>query len=458
MKETKDLGVKPIPQLIAKFSIPAVVAMLINAIYNVVDRIFIGKLVGESALAGLTISFPMMMMIFAVANLIGIGGVALLSIRLGEKDYKGASHVFGNTISFGILFVVIILASIFFNLNGILHAFNAEGDVLIYAKAYMEIILLGFIFQMMGFILSNFVRTEGKPFLSMVAMIAAAGTNIILDYVFISLMGLGVEGAAYGTIIGQFVGLVIYLNYYFRGRSNIHIASADFIPDFKLLGKIMGIGMSTFAMTVGTSVSMMFINAYLQVYGGNEAVTSMGAINSLYTFFIMPIMGVTQGVQPIIGFNYGAKQMHRSYETLRQSIIIGMAFSTLVFVVFELFAPTFVMMFLNEGSATIGIATKGLRIFIAMLPLLSINLMGIAFFQSIDRGRVSLMLGMLRQFLCLIPLLLVLPKFMGLNGVWIATPIADGLAILITGSVLMVRYQKDKPELDRKAKLVMGEA
>ncbi len=458
MKETKDLGVKPIPQLIAKFSIPAVVAMLINAIYNVVDRIFIGKLVGESALAGLTISFPMMMMIFAVANLIGIGGAALLSIRLGEKDYKGASHVFGNTISFGILFVVIILASIFFNLNGILHAFNAEGDVLIYAKAYMEIILLGFIFQMMGFILSNFVRTEGKPFLSMVAMIAAAGTNIILDYVFISLMGLGVEGAAYGTIIGQFVGLVIYLNYYFRGRSNIHIASADFIPDFKLLGKIIGIGMSTFAMTVGTSVSMMFINAYLQVYGGNEAVTSMGAINSLYTFFIMPIMGVTQGVQPIIGFNYGAKQMHRSYETLRQSIIIGMAFSTLVFVVFELFAPTFVMMFLNEGSATIGIATKGLRIFIAMLPLLSINLMGIAFFQSIDRGRVSLMLGMLRQFLCLIPLLLVLPKFMGLNGVWIATPIADGLAILITGSVLMVRYQKDKPELERKAKLVMGEA
>lgn len=458
MKETKALGTASIPRLIAKFSIPAVVAMLINAIYNVVDRIFIGKLVGEAALASLTISFPMMMMIFACANLIGIGGAALLSIRLGEKDYEGASHVFGNTIFFGTGFVAAILAAIFFNLDTILHLLNAEGNVLLYAKQYMEIILLGFIFQMMGFILSNFVRTEGKPFLSMIAMIAAALTNIVLDYVFIAKMGMGVQGAAYGTIIGQFIGLAIYLVYYFTGKSSIHIRLQNFVPDFKVLVKILSIGVSSFAMTIGTSVAMMFINVSLQKYGGNEAVTSMGAINSLYTFFIMPIMGVTQGVQPIIGYNYGARQMARSYETLKMSIIIGMVFSTTVFILLELLAPVVVLMFLQEGSSTVQVATKGLRLFIGMLPLLSINLMGTAFFQSIDKGHVSLFLGMQRQFIYLIPLLFILPNKLGLTGVWIATPIADGLAVLITALVLIQRYRKDKSGLVQKQHLVLEEA
>ncbi len=459
MKQTKELGVLPIGRLIARFSVPAIIAMLVNAVYNVVDRIFIGKLVGEEALAGLTVVFPMMMIIFAFAGLIGIGGSALLSIRLGEKDYKGASHVFGNTVVYGLLITSIILATFFVNLDGLLAIFGAEGQVLHFAKDYMTIILMGFIFQMISFILSNFVRTEGKPMLSMSAMIVSAVSNIILDYIFIGIMGMGVQGAALATIAGQMIGLMIYLTYYLRGRSNIHLVKKDFIPDFKVLLSILSIGFASFISTIGTSVAMTFINRDLAIYGGTMAVTSMGAINSLFTFFIMPIMGITQGTQPIIGYNYGAKQIGRVYKTLKMGLIICTAFSTVVFVVMEVWASTFVMFFLEAGSETIPMAAKGLRIFIAMLPILSITFMGTAFFQSTAKGMTSMMLGMLRQFIFLLPILFVLSRIFGLDGVWWATPIADALTVLVTSIFLLRKIKSDRMEyggLDEKV-LVMEE-
>jgi len=444
MKETKELGTKPIGVLLAKFSIPAVIAMLVNAIYNVVDRIFIGQLVGEDALAALTIVFPIMMMTFAFAGLIGIGGSAMLAIRLGEKDYKGASHVFGNTVTYGVILNMILIVTMLLNLDQILIFFEAKGANFVYAKSYLSIILYGMIFQMMGFMFSNFVRTEGKPILSMTAMIVAALTNIILDYVFIAILHMGVEGAALGTIIGQLIGFVIYMSFYLRGRSNIHLIIRDFIPDLKVLLSIVSIGFASFITTMGTSVAMLFINKSLENYGGTASITAMGAINSLYTFFIMPVMGITQGIQPIIGYNYGAKQMKRVYKTLRIGIIVGSTFSIIVFILMEIFAPVFVLLFLKDGSDTIDVAVVGLRIFIGMLPVLSINLMGVAFFQSIAMGGISMLLGMLRQFIFLIPMLYVLPKLFGLTGVWMATPISDALAVLITFIIIMYRFKIDK--------------
>ncbi len=448
MEQTKELGTKPIGVLLARFSIPAVIAMLVNAIYNVVDRIFIGQLVGEDALAALTIVFPIMMLTFAFAGLIGIGGASLLAIRLGEKDYKGASHVFGNTVTFGMILNAVIIGIIMMNVEGMLAFLGAEGLVLEYAGDYLSIILVGLIFQMLSFILSNFVRTEGNPMLSMTAMVISAVTNIVLDYVFIGLMDMGVEGAALGTIIGQLIGLVIYLTYYLRGNSSIHLKLVDFIPDVKVLTSIITIGFATFVSTVGTSVAMLLINKSLATYGGAASVTSMGAINSLYTLFIMPVMGITQGIQPIIGYNFGAGQKERVYRTLRMGIIIGSVFSSAVFILMEAFAPVFVTMFLEAGSQTVDVAANGLRIFIAMLPVLSINLMGTTFFQSIAQGKVSMILGLLRQFVFLIPMLFVLPNFFGLNGVWMATPIADGLAVLVTLVVLLKRFKDDKMNPD----------
>lgn len=436
MDKTKQLGEKPIGKLLASYSIPAVIAMLVNAIYNVVDRMFIGQYAGEAALAGLTVVFPIMMIIFAFASLIGAGGASLLAIRFGEKDEKGANHVFGNTLSFGLIVTALTLGIIYVNLDGLLSIFGASADVLSYATTYMHIILGGFIFQMVGFILNSSVRTEGKPLLSMTAMIGSALTNIVLDYLFIAILGMGVAGAAYATIIGQFVGLFMLVSYYLRGQSQLKLTIKDFIPDSKVISQIISIGFATFISTLGTSIAMSFINRSLGVYGGMAAITSMGAINSLYTFFIMPIMGITQGMQPIIGYNHGAKLRERVILTLQYGMGIGIGFSVFVFALLQLFPTTFVGLFLDPTSETMSIAINGLKIFIAMLPLLSINLMGVAYFQATAQGKISMWLGMLRQFIFLIPIVLVLPKYMGLNGVWLATPIADAFAILVTGIVL----------------------
>lgn len=446
MDKTKELGTEPIGKLLAKFSIPAVIGMLVNAIYNVVDRIFIGQYAGEEALAGLTVAFPVMMVIFAFASLIAIGGASLLAIRLGEQDIKSANHVFGNTLSFGIIVTSITLIIVYINLEGLLGIFGATPDVLRYTADYMAIITGGFIFQMLSFILNSFVRTEGKPILSMTAMISSALTNIVLDYIFIGLLDMGVKGAAYATITGQFAGLSILLSFYLRGKSSLRLTVKDIIPDLKVVSQIVSIGFATFIATLGTSVAMTFMNRSLAEYGGTAAITSMGAINSLFTFFIMPIMGIRQGMQPIIGYNYGAKQIDRVDKALKYAILTGIGFSTVMFAVMELFPAVFVAMFIDKGSATMDMAVKGLRIFLIMMPFVSINLMGVAYYQSIAKGRVSMVLGMLRQFVFLIPLLLILPGFMGLNGVWMATPIADGLSIVVTVVMLLMEMKKNRKD------------
>lgn len=450
MDKTKELGTRPIGRLLAGYSIPAVIAMLVNAVYNVVDRVFIGRAEGENALAGLTIVFPVMMIIFAFSGLTGIGGTSLLSISLGERDHKKARRVFGNTISLSLIITGLLLFILFINLDNWLKFFGSEADTHDYAKDYLAIILAGFIFQMMSFIFGNFIRTEGKPYMSMTVMLISAISNIILDYILIIEFGMGVEGAALGTIISQFIGFLIYLQYYLRGKSIIRVKLSDFKPDLKMGAKILSIGLSNFIATVGTSIAMTFFNRELLRYGGTPGVTSMGAVNSLYTFFVMPIIGITQGMQPIIGYNHGAGNKKRVYKTLRIGIIIGSVFSTVVFTLLMIFAETFVSMFLEPGSATIAMAARGLRLFIIMLPALSIAFMGTAFFQSIAQSRIAIMLGSLRQFVILLPLLLTMPKIWHLDGVWAAAPVADGLTVLITLATLLWFYRCERTRAVRQ--------
>jgi putative MATE family efflux protein len=445
MDKTKELGQKPIGQLLAKYSIPAVIAMLVNAIYNVVDRIFIGQFSGESALAALTVVFPMMMIVMAFAGLVGAGGGALLAIKLGEEDVAGANHVFGNTFSFGVLVIATLVVVLQVNLESALMLFGATPDILADAVSYMRIILMGSSFQMIGFVLNSTVRTEGKPIFSMVSMIVAAVTNIILDYIFIGLLGMGVVGAAFATIAGQFVGLGILLTHYLGGKSQLKLKTKDLMPDIKVVSQVLTIGFATFISTIGTSVAMTFINRSLAIYGGLAAVTSMGAINSLFTFFIMPIMGITQGMQPIIGYNYGAKKQERSVETLKYGLIVGGVFSTIIFALLQIYPEVFVGLFLAKGSATIQVAVNGLRIYIAVLPFVCLNLMGVAYFQSTAKGKMSMVLGMLRQFIFLIPLVLILPGMLGINGVWLSVPIADALAIIVTACMLFKDAKEHTP-------------
>lgn len=447
-EKTTIMGDLPIASLLLKFSVPAVIAMMVNAIYNIVDRIFIGKFVGESALAGLTITFPIMMIIFAFAGLIGIGGSALMSIHLGKKNYDEVSHVFSNMVTFGIIITGLTLITIFINLNGILTLFGATPDILTYAADYMSIILMGFIFQMLSFSLNGAVRTEGHPMLSMTTMLLSAITNIVLDYIFIVQFNWGVSGAAIATITGQFMGLLFLVRYYFSGNSVIKFNLQNFIPKFSLFKDIVSIGFATFITTLGTSVSMTFINRSLGIYGGVTAITSMGAINSLFTLFIMPIMGLQQGMQPIIGYNHGANSPDRVKTTLKIGVSVATIFATAVFAALQLFPEFFIGMFIDPSSDTVATATVGLRFFILMLPLLSINILGIGFFQSIAKGRYAIILGSLRQFVILLPTVLILPKFFGLSGVWMATPISDGIAIILTAVVLIKHFKDEATSLE----------
>ncbi len=443
MKKTEELGKSPIGTLLLKYSAPAVIAMMVNAIYNVVDRMFIGQYVGENALAGLTIIFPIMMMMFAFASLIGAGAAAQISVRLGEKKIEDARKTFGNALTLAISFVTVILVFGQLFKVQLLEFFGTTPEIMAYALPYLTIILFGSIFQLIGFLLNSTIRTEGQPILSMLAMMSAAITNIILDYLFIAKFNWGVEGAALATIIGQFISFLLLIQFYLRGKSSLLPKLSDYKLNGEIVKGIYTIGFASFISTIGTSIAMIFMNRGLGIYGGTAAIAALGVINSLYTLFIMPVMGIQQGMQPIVGYNYGAGEMKRSRQALKYSLSGSILFSTIIFALLQLYPASFVAFFMKADSSAMQTTIDGLKIFIMMLPLLSINLLGIAYLQSTEQGKSSMWLSLLRQFILLIPLLFILPNFLGLQGVWLARPIADGIAVIITVIVLTINIKKN---------------
>jgi len=442
MDKQKDLRDMPVGKLLWTFSLPSIIAMIVNAVYNVVDRIFIGKFAGEDALAGLTVAFPVMMILFSLATLIASGASALMAIELGRRNSRRAGEVFGNALILGLMLNIGMLLLIQWKMDSILSLFGADAETLIHAKSYLRIILAGFTFHMFAFIFNFTVRTEGEARLPMFSMILSAMTNIILDALFVIVFGWGVRGAAAATIIGQFTGFLFLLSFYLKGRSSIRLLKSDFRLKSGLVREILITGMSTFAGTVGNSIALGFLNQRLSHYGGTQAITSMGAINSLFTLFFMPLMGLQQGMQPIVGFNHGAEQYDRVNRTLKLALFWATLFSTLVFLCLRIFPRTLLSLFISPESATMPFALQGLSIFFLMLPVLGVNLLGIAFFQATAQGKKALVLSMLRQFLCLIPLLVILPPRFGLAGVWAAAPGADALAILATALALAADYRK----------------
>lgn len=459
MSKTLDMGKGSILKLLVRYSVPAVLAMLVGAVYNIVDRIFIGQYVGEKALAGVTVDFPLMLAVMAIAAMVEAGSSSLIAIELGKGDKRQAGRLFGNSIGLGIILSGLFVAFLLFNLSGVIDVLGAEGDVAGYAFGYMKVILMGVIVQVMAQILGSAVRVDGFPMLSMIAMVVSAVVNIVLDYVFIYHFKMGVEGAALATIIGQSTGFVILSIHFIRGKSSFEILPKDFIVNIKLSLKAMGIGVSTLVSVSGMSIAMLIMNVQLLKYGDASAVTAIGIINGLYSFFIMPIMGIQQGMQPILGYNYGSGQLKRVFKTLKTALLIAIAYSSLFFMIVQLFPMTFVQMFISKESATADLTVQALRIVVMMLPLLSVNFFGIALYQSIGEGRASFLLSILRQFYLFVPALMILPKMFGLTGVWFAQPIADGLSIAITFWAIISGYKKlmkreqEKLQLNLKAKV-----
>lgn len=447
MKNSQVLGTESIGKLLMKYSIPAIIGMIVNALYNVVDRIFIGNIpdVGPLAITGVGVTMPIMTIILAFAMLIGIGVTTNISIKLGQGKKEEAQNLIGNGITLSIIISVIIsIVGIIFG-DSILKLFGASDQTLYYAQSYIYIILAGTIFNILAFTLNNTIRGDGNPKLAATIMVVGCLTNIVLDAVLIFVFKLGIQGAAIATVISQMVTAIWALMYYVKGKSNLKFEKSSLKLDKSLVKIIFAIGSAPFAMQIATSLVQVISNNALKVYGGDLAIGAMATISSISMIFLMPIFGLNQGAQPIIGFNYGAKQYDRANNAFKVSALASIIIMTSGWLLIQTVPELIVGMF-NKDPKLMKITVNGIRIYLLMLPIIGVSITGSNYIQSVGKAKVAMVLSLLRQVILLIPMIVILPKFFGLDGVWYAQPVADLSATIITVVILVKElrsYKKD---------------
>lgn len=451
MDHSKKLGEEKISVLLYKFSIPAVVGMLVNASYNIIDRIFIGRGVGALGIAGITISFPFMIIIMAVGMLIGLGTTALISIRLGQQKRDEAELIMANGM------VLLIVTSLLLTIVGLiflkplLYLFGASQNILPYASQYMRIILLGAVFQGIGFGMNNFIRAEGNPKIAMMTMVIGAVLNTILDPIFIFVLGMGLEGAALATILSQAVSAVWVLSYFTNGSSLLKIYKKNLKIKLHITKQILEIGSAPFAMQIAASIMTIILNNSLTTYGGDIAVSAMGIVNSIGMLILMPIFGINQGAQPIIGYNYGAHKYIRVKKALKAGIAAATVIVLIGFMATELYPEALIRMFTDEDEELIRIGSQAIRIFFIFMPIIGFQIVSTGYFQAVGKPKQAMILSLSRQVLLLIPALLIMPHFFGLKGVFLAGPIADAGSCIVTGIWLYIELKR----LDAKSTAVL---
>ncbi len=433
---TKQLELKneKVWKLLLKFSIPAIIGMMVNALYNVVDRMYIGRL-GPLAMTGIGLNLPFMTMLLAFGMLVGIGSAAIISIRLGQNKKDEAEKILGNafTLLFIIFTIVMVLSYIF--KTDLLYIFGASSETIGYADDYITIILAGALFQGLGFGINNIIRAEGNPKIAMYTMLIGAVINIVLDPIFIFSFNMGIKGAAIATIISQFVSMVWVLYHFLSDKSILKFKVSNLKLESKIIKNIFAIGISPFFMQMAASMVTIISNNALKANGGDLAIGAMTVINAVVIFFLMPIFGINQGSQPIIGFNYGAGEYKRVKSALKLAVAGATVIATLGFVLTQFYTVGLIKIF-NDDPQLINVTTKGMRIFLSMLPIIGFQIVSSNYFQAVGKAPKAMFLSLLRQVIVLIPLLIILPKYIGLTGVWLAGPIADFTASIVTAIFL----------------------
>lgn len=432
MNKDKMESRKILPLLI-ELSVPAMIGMIVNAIYNIVDRMFIGNApdLGSLGLAGITVSYPVTLILMALSLMAGVGGATRFSIALGAKQDHEAKFYQGNALMIAVLFGLffMIFGNVF--MNPMLTVLGASEQVLPYARSYLSIILYGAVFQGVAMCGNNFSRAQGNARNAMVSQLLGAGFNIVFDYILIIQCHMGMEGAALATIGGQFLSMIWQLAFLFGKRGLIQCRFAHMKLQKHYSYMIVKTGLPAFLMQLSTSVLNIVINGTLGIYGGDTAISTVGIITSVQTLMLMPLTGMTQGQQPIISYNFGARRYDRVKETLKYTIIGASILSCLGFLAIQIFPTTIISMF-NQETQIIELGNSALRIWFICLPVVGCQTMCANFFQAIGLVKQSSFLNLLRQCLLLIPLILLLSWFLGLYGVFIAVPIADITAFLIT--------------------------
>jgi len=432
-KNSKALGEENIGKLLKRLSIPAMMGMIVNALYNFVDTVFLGQFVGVDAIGALAISFPIQMIIMGLGTMIGIGAASAASRALGAKQIEKADHIVGNAfLSIFIIGILLITLGREF-LNPILTLFGATDTLLPLAYDYMNIILMGSIFLTISMVSNNVIRAEGNAKVAMISMMIGTGFNIILDPIFIELLGFGIEGAAIATVLGQVLAFLYVTNYFYRGKSNFKIMPHHLKPNFEYLKEIFTVGFPTFMRQIAGSILAIVVNNSLGFYGGDLAISVYGVINRVLMFILMPMFGIVQGFQPIASFNYGAKNFKRVIEVLKVSIKFLIIYSTIGVIIIQLFPGIIIKMF-NNDTELVNLGKVAIRIVTIMIPFVGIQILSASLFQAIGKAGPALIVSMSRQTLFLIPLVLLLPNFnnLGVIGIYAAFPIADVLAIILS--------------------------
>lgn len=435
MKRANPLGTEKVSKLLADFSIPAIMGMIVSALYNVVDRIYIGNApdIGSNGLAGITIGFPIMILQLAVSLLFGIGGATLFAIKLGEGKSRDADEILGNTFS------LLLISGIFFMIIGnvfhkpLLRMFGASEAVLPYSMAYMQIIFFGSVFQMTSTGMNHLMRANGKPKLAMITMFAGAGTNIILDPIFIYGFKMGMAGAALATIISQAVSMTWIVANFLKKDNEHRIQPKYMYIKGKNALKIASYGTPSFVLQSTNSVLGIILNNTLLKYGGDLAISGMGIVNSVQTILLMPLTGLNQGVQPIVSFNFGAKKYHRILAVEKLAITVATMIVTFGWLVTRIFPTTIVAMF-NQEPELLKFGSFAIKSWFWALPVVGLQILGANFFQAIGRPASAMTLTLTRQVLLLIPAIIVFSRIWGLPGILFAAPFADSVASMITGT------------------------
>jgi putative MATE family efflux protein len=441
MNRSQSLGEEKISTLLWRFSLPAITGMVVNAFYNVIDSIFVGRGVGEIGLTAVTIAFPVMIVLMGLGMLVGVGAAAVVSLRIGEKKQQEAEKILGNAFTLSMLLAIGFSACILLFLDPILKILGAEPNVLPYARDFTRIIVLGSVFMYVGFGLNNIVRAEGNPRMAMSTTLISAGLNILLNPLFIFIFHLGVGGSALATVVSQGVSAVWIFIYFLRGKSLIKLRKVNLILDKKIVLSIFKIGMSPFLMQIASSVTTILFNYTLLRYSGELAVASIGIINRIGMLMLMPIFGISQGLQPIIGYNYGAGNYSRVIKALKIGIYAATLVSTAGFLLVQIFDKQIIMLF-NDNPELILMGSAAMRINLCMLPVIGFQIIGANYFQAVGKAGYAIVLSMSRQLILLIPLLLLLPTLLGIDGVWLASPISDFTAALLTGVFLFWELSK----------------
>ena len=437
MDTAQQLGTGSVARLLWNFSLPAIVGMVVSALYNIVDRIFVGHGVGLLGISATTVAFPISIIILAFGLLIGIGAAATISIKLGQGKHVEAEQILGNAL------ISSILISIFVTVLGLafeeplLRAFGASSEVLPLAKEFVTIIIAGTVLQLIGLALNNIIRAEGNPRLAMVTMLIGAVLNAIFNPFFIFVLHLGIRGSALATIVSSTVSSAWVVAYFIGKKSLLKLKFENLRLRWTVVGQILAIGMAPFLFQLVASIITVAFNLSLESYGGDVAIAAMGIINSVSMLILMPVIGINQGAKPIIGYNYGAGQLARVKKTLELAILGATAVTAGGFILVQLFPGAIMSIFAGPDKALLEIGIPGLRIFLMMLPIIGFQVVSSNYYQAIGKATASILLTLSRQVIFLLPALLILPRFFKVPGIWAAGPVADFLASILTAVFIL---------------------